>query len=84
MKMDARASIEIMLQAEGHLTRDGIALMTLKMPRMSQSVKSAKSSLALVHMDLRRLTSKYVVTGARQLYHNRSEVTVALQSRRAG
>ena len=42
MKMEGRASIEIMLHAERHLKPGGIALMTLKMPRMSQSVRTRK------------------------------------------
>ena len=38
----------------------------------------------MVHLDLQRLSRVYLIRGARQLYHNRSEVTVALQSRWEG
>jgi 23S rRNA C2498 (ribose-2'-O)-methylase RlmM len=34
--------------------------------------------LARLHGDLARLGQSYQVRGARQLYHNRSEITVAL------
>jgi 23S rRNA (cytidine2498-2'-O)-methyltransferase len=79
MKMDARASISLMLQAQSHLTPGGIAVMTLKMPRMAQSAKGARTSLAMVHSDLHHLSRNYIIRGARQLYHNRNEVTVALE-----
>jgi 23S rRNA (cytidine2498-2'-O)-methyltransferase len=81
LKMDARASIAIMLQAERHLGPGGLAVMTLKMPRMGRSAKESRRALAMVRADLQSLSRGFVIKGARQLYHNRSEVTVALQSR---
>lgn len=75
MKMDARASVELMLRAARRLEPGGIALMTLKLPREE---RAPKHTLELVRSDLQRLSQGYRILGARQLYHNRHEVTVAL------
>ena len=77
MKMDAQESVEILLGFSDRLERGGFGLMTLKMPRHS----SARQALGMVHDDLNRLSQGFEVVGARQLYHNRSEVTVALSGR---
>jgi 23S rRNA (cytidine2498-2'-O)-methyltransferase len=71
MRMDARDSAKLMVKAGRRLTRQGWALMTLKLPKKGE-VKIIKSALKI----LRR---KFQVIGIRQLFHNRNEVTVALQ-----
>lgn len=80
MKMDARDSIEIMLRFADTLRPDGIAVMTLKMPKLTGAPAVAKQKLEMLQADLGRLASGFDVIGARQLYHNRSEVTVAMRS----
>ena len=81
MKMDARDSIEIMLRFASRLEPDGLGLMTLKLPQAGRSPREARATLGMVWDDLNRLSEGYEIVGARQLYHNRSEVTVALRAR---
>lgn len=83
MKMDARDSIAIMLDFSPRLAPGGTAVMTLKMPKAGQSSSAARRTLEMLHEDLAQLATGYEVVGARQLYHNRSEVTVALRSQAA-
>lgn len=78
IKMDARASARIMVDSSGHLTPGGLAIMTLKLPKLPGTVKMGRKLLGIVSEDIDRLRQAYRVVGARQLYHNRSEVTVAL------
>lgn len=70
MRMDARDSARVMLTAAKFLKPKGFALMTLKLPE--------KGMGDVAHAALRILGSGYSITGARQLFHNRDEVTVAL------
>ncbi len=71
MRMDARDSARVMNGAGRNLNRNGgWALLTLKLPR--------KGVAQVAHMALEVLRERYTVTGARQLFHNRSEITVAL------
>jgi 23S rRNA (cytidine2498-2'-O)-methyltransferase len=79
MKMDARDSVEIMLGFAPYLAAEGTAVMTLKLPKMGGSATAARKMLDMLREDLERLATGYEVIGARQLYHNRSEVTVALR-----
>jgi len=71
MRMDALDSAALMVKAARNLKARGWALLTLKLPkkRMVRVYKSALSELCKV----------YDLIGARQLFHNRSEVTVALR-----
>lgn len=78
MRMDAADSVEIMLQAQKHLKPQGIALVTLKLP---EEVRNAWRNPEVVQFALQRLASRFHVIGARQLYHNRSEATVALKNK---
>ena len=73
MRMDALDSARVMLRAAGRLRGDGLAVMTCKLPALQMAETSA-AALAL----LRR---GYAITGARQLFHNRTEITVALSPR---
>jgi 23S rRNA (cytidine2498-2'-O)-methyltransferase len=70
IRMDARDSARIMLLAAPSLRPDGRALITLKLPEDAPE--------QVMHQALALLTRRYRILGARQLFHNRSEVTVAL------
>lgn len=78
MRMDADASVEVMLKANRSLVPDGLAIMTLK---LTKSVETRRSVLDEVRQALERLQREYHIVGARQLYHNRSEVTAALRAK---
>lgn len=71
MRMDAIDSARTMVRASNLLQPGGWAVMTLKLPKKSL----VKSTTATIEV-LRR---RYDVIGARQLFHNRNEVTVALR-----
>jgi 23S rRNA (cytidine2498-2'-O)-methyltransferase len=77
MRIDARAAVEIMLQARPHLCPNGLAVLTLKLP---EEIRAARHNPETVRAALERLSKHYRLVGARQLYHNRSEVTVALRA----
>lgn len=77
MRMDALESVEILIKARRNLKPGGLAVLTLKLPK---SIKLAHNTVKIVRESLTRLSEVYCVLGARQLYHNRSEVTVALQA----
>jgi|GEM_PF-4470148 len=70
MRMDIMESSKIMLDMASLLKPGGLALMTLKLPH-SHWYKNTKRALAL-------LERAYTIKEARQLFHNRSEVTVLL------
>jgi 23S rRNA (cytidine2498-2'-O)-methyltransferase len=70
MRMDARDSARVMLMAAQYLKPKGFGIMTLKLPE--------KGMGDVARAALRILGSGYSVLGARQLFHNRDEVTVAL------
>ncbi len=74
MRMDARDSARMMLAALNHLRDDGWALLTLKLPKKKVEIVAA-SALAL-------LRERCHIIVARQLFHNRSEITVALKQAR--
>ena len=75
MKWDARDSVALLLNHRSALKPGGLAIITLKLAR---SEESARTVLEFVHADIRRLAQGFRVLGARQLFHNRSEITVAL------
>ncbi len=68
MKMDTNQSIDILCETSSQLKNDGICIMTLKLPKkdIQKRIKVAK----LV------LSRKFEIVKIRQLYYNRSEVTV--------
>jgi len=70
MRMDARDSARLMLAYAGQLYRHGIALMTFKLPEDDRK--------RIVDHAFGILRQKYEIMGARQLFHNRSEITVFL------
>jgi 23S rRNA (cytidine2498-2'-O)-methyltransferase len=71
MRMDARDSVRLMLEFAPCLAVEGWAVMTVKLPHRSAE-QVARQAIEL-------LQRGYGLLGARQLYHNRSEITVALR-----
>jgi 23S rRNA (cytidine2498-2'-O)-methyltransferase len=73
MRMDARDSARLMAATADRLQADGLAVVTLKLPtrRMDQVAAHA----------LNLLRERYRILNARQLFHNRHEITVALSGR---
>ncbi len=77
MRMDAAESVGLMVIARAALKPGGVAVVTLKLPEEDEvSIRTLESVRGLVA----RLGKNYRLRGARRLYHNRSEVTVALQA----
>lgn len=77
MRMDVMDSVAVMVRASAALKPGGQAVMTLKLPE-----NAPEQVPALIRRALERLSAVYQILGARQLYHNRSEITAALQRRR--
>ncbi len=73
MRMDARDSARLMVDYAQYLYKDGAAIMTFKLP-------GDKRQQALNHA-FNILQKAYIVQGARQLFHNHSEITVYLKKR---
>lgn len=70
MRMDARDSARLMVAYAGQLHRHGLALMTFKLPEDDRK--------RIIDHACGILRQKYEIVGARQLFHNRSEITVFL------
>ncbi|WDV47318.1 SAM-dependent methyltransferase [Clostridiaceae bacterium M8S5] len=71
MKMNVKDSISLMGMASKYLNDGGIAIMTLKLPN--------KRWQTITNNALNQLSDWYDILGVRQLFHNRSEVTVVLK-----
>ena len=72
IRMDARGAARLLVQARQCLRSDGFVISTLKLPHATHDIdplKTLKEALSL----LRR---HYGIVQARQLFHNRQEVTV--------
>ena len=75
MRLDGRDSARLMLRYAPHLYEHGLALMTLKLPR---SDDAAGGRAQVIDHSLRILRRAYQIANARQLFHNRSEITIHL------
>lgn len=73
MRMSADRSCTLMLGAARHLKPNGLVIMTIKLP--------AHGQLQVARASLNTLRSAYTILFARQLFHNRSEVTVVARPR---
>jgi 23S rRNA (cytidine2498-2'-O)-methyltransferase len=73
MRMDARDSARLMCAYAPLLRLDGTAIMTLKLPEAKRNIV-LESALSI-------LADSYQVVRARQLFHNRSEITLQLRRR---
>ena len=71
MRMDGRDSSRLMARYAEYLYADGQAIMTLKLPERNRS--------AVMDHSLTILAAAYDILGVKQLFHNRSEVTVHLK-----
>lgn len=71
MRQDARDSARLMVQYAPYLYPHGAALMTFKLPESGRRT--------VIDHAFNILRSVYTIAGARQLFHNRSEITVYLQ-----
>ncbi|MFN8495944.1 MAG: SAM-dependent methyltransferase [Caldilineaceae bacterium] len=71
MRMDARDSARLMLKYAGQLQRHGLVIMTLKLPEQNRE--------PVLDHAFNILREGYTIAGARQLFHNRSEITVYLR-----
>lgn len=71
MRMDAKESAQIMGLASSCLRDSGIAIMTLKLP--------SKGMQKVAYQAIGMLKEWYEIIGARQLFHNRFEVTVVMR-----
>ncbi|HRE46298.1 MAG TPA: SAM-dependent methyltransferase [Aggregatilineales bacterium] len=74
MRMDAMDSANLMVALAPQLRHEGVALMTLKLPEDDRIED-------LISAAFKHLEQVYVIRGARQLFHNRSEITVWLGRR---
>lgn len=71
MRMDARDSARMMVAYARQLYRHGLVIMTLKLPEQNRT--------PVIEQAFKILHQVYTVVGARQLFHNRSEITVCLR-----
>jgi 23S rRNA (cytidine2498-2'-O)-methyltransferase len=76
MRMDGRDSARLMLDLAPCLRPGGLGIMTVKLPHAKPG-QVAHQAIALLHQ-------RYRILNARQLFHNRSEITVALERRGQG
>jgi 23S rRNA (cytidine2498-2'-O)-methyltransferase len=68
MRMDTRESVEITNSMSRYLCDGGLAIVTFKLPK--------KGITAIVNKGLRLLEESFTLLHAKQLFHNRSEITV--------
>jgi 23S rRNA (cytidine2498-2'-O)-methyltransferase len=71
MRMDARDSARMMVAYARQLYRHGLVIMTLKLPEQNRR--------PIIDHAFKLLQEAYTIVGARQLFHNRSEITVYLR-----
>lgn len=74
LRMDGLVSAQVMVRAAAWLQTGGLGLITLKLPEQRAE--------EVVQRSLDMLRTGYRVLAARQLFHNRQEITVALTTRR--
>jgi 23S rRNA (cytidine2498-2'-O)-methyltransferase len=73
MRMDARDSARLMVAYARQLYPHGIVIMTFKLPEHGRR--------QVLEHAFKILRGTYVLAGARQLFHNRSEITVYLKKK---
>jgi 23S rRNA (cytidine2498-2'-O)-methyltransferase len=72
MRMDARQAVRLLVQAAPCLRPDGIVISALKLPHATEQI----NPLSNLKVALAILSKQYGIVRARQLFHNRQEVTV--------
>lgn len=76
MKMAAPRACKLMLDFADRLQREGMVILTLKLPKGTGALDTVRESIAI-------LEEQYEILMARQLYFNRREITVAVERKRA-
>ncbi|MGV3489644.1 MAG: SAM-dependent methyltransferase [Tuberibacillus sp.] len=71
MKMDTHDSVNLINLAYDRLKKGGFVVLTLKLPKSGAEKKIVQA--------IEQLENKYAIEGIKQLFHNRSEVTVILK-----
>jgi 23S rRNA (cytidine2498-2'-O)-methyltransferase len=72
MRMDARASVRLLVEASACLRTVGFSISVLKLPHATPEIDPLKN----LREALRLLNKHFGIVQARQLFHNRQEVTV--------
>ncbi len=72
MRMDAREAARLLIQASACLLNDGFIISVLKLPHETLEIDPLKN----LNEALRLLQKHFAIVQARQLFHNRQEVTV--------
>jgi len=72
MRMDAREAARLLVQASACLLSDGFIISVLKLPHETSEIDPLKN----LYEALRLLQRHFALVQARQLFHNRQEVTV--------
>ncbi len=72
MRMDAREAARLLVQASACLLSDGFIISVLKLPHETSEIDPLKN----LNEALRLLQRHFAIVQARQLFHNRQEVTV--------
>ncbi len=75
MRMDGRDSARLMAAYAKHLYPGGLAIMTVKLPEQNRR--------QVLDHTLNILRNAYEIAGAKQLFHNRSEITLFLRPKHA-
>ncbi|WP_322480935.1 SAM-dependent methyltransferase [Thermogemmatispora sp.] len=76
MRLDARDAARLLTRAAALLTDDGFVLSVLKLPHATNRIQP----LPVLREALEILERTYAIVKARQLFHNRQEVTVVAAS----
>jgi 23S rRNA (cytidine2498-2'-O)-methyltransferase len=74
MRMDARAAARLLVEASACLRTDGFSISVLKLPHATPEINPLKN----LREALRLLNKHFGIVQARQLFHNRQEVTVLI------
>ena len=77
MRMDAREAARLLVQASSCLLSDGFIISVLKLPHETHEIDPLKN----LNEALRVLQRHFAIVQARQLFHNRQEVTVHTENR---
>ena len=72
MRMDAREAARLLIQASACLLSDGFIISVLKLPHETSEIDPLKN----LNEALRLLQRHFAIVQARQLFHNRQEVTI--------
>lgn len=69
MKMEAKLAVDLVLEYASVLSPNAFLVMTLKLPKKERALLAARQAL-------RRIEKRFSVMVGRQLYFNRSEITI--------